>query len=53
MVKYIGINRIESRMRFSDLMPSSLTKEGDAHEHNGSLDFIASNICGSVLHRQS
>ena len=25
----------------------------DAHEYNGSLDFVVSNICGSVLHRQS
>lgn len=26
-------------------------KEGDAHEHNGSFDFIAGSICGIDIHR--
>ena len=34
-------------------MPSSLTKEGDARERNGSIDIIACYVYGSVLHRQS
>lgn len=32
-------------------MPSSFTKEGDAHEHNGSFNFVAGNFCGTILHR--
>ena len=28
-------------------------KEGDAHEHNGSVNFIISNFCGTVIFRQS
>ena len=32
-------------------MPSSLTKEGGAYEHNGSIDIIACYFYGSVLHR--
>ncbi len=35
------------------MMPSSLTKEGGAHERDGSLDIIACYFRGSVLHRQS
>ncbi len=34
-------------------MPSSLTKEGDAHEYNGSFDIIACCFYGIVLYRQS
>lgn len=33
-------------------MPSSLTKEGGAHERDGSFDIIAYYFCSSVLHRQ-
>ena len=29
------------------------TTEGDAHERNGSFDFIISNFCGFVIYRQS
>ena len=32
---------------------TSLTKEGGAHERDGSFDIIACYFCGSVLHRQS
>jgi len=35
------------------MMPSSFTKEGDAHEHDGGFDIVACYFCGAVLHRQS
>ena len=31
--------------------PSSLRKEGDAHEHNGSPDFTIGSFCGPDLFR--
>lgn len=32
-------------------MPSSFTKEGDANEYNGSINFIVSNIYGTIFYR--
>lgn len=33
-------------------MPSSLTKEGDAHGYNGSFNTFACNFCGSYLFKR-
>lgn len=50
MLEYFLYNFIE-RSGCVLLMPSSFTKEGDAHEHNGSFNFVAGNFCGTILHR--
>lgn len=42
-------NWIRKRMQFRS--PSSLEKEGDAHDHNGSPDFTISDYCGFDLFR--
>lgn len=41
-------------MQFSEHMtPSSITKEGDAHEYNGSAYSVVGYFRGTVLYRQS
>ena len=50
MLEYFLYNFIE-RSGCVLLMPSSFTKEGDAHEHNGGFNFVAGNFCGTILHR--
>ena len=35
---------------FFDVWCPLVHKEGDAHEHNGSFDFIACNICGFIVY---
>ena len=35
------------------MMPSSPTRRVMPHEHDRGPDFIVSNFCGTVIHRQS